>query len=58
MSCSTTEKCNLKKISSVKMRKTMKDLEKKLKVKQNEFINLKEKNDLFESVLRNYQKKI
>ena len=52
-----TDRCILKTFSSVKMRNSMKDLENKLKIKQNEFNDLKEKNDLFENILKNYQKK-
>ena len=44
-------------MTSNKLHKSMKDLEKKLRIKKNQFIELKEKNDLIENTLKRYEKK-
>ena len=54
---SLTDRCNLKKFNSIKYNKSLRDLEKKLRIKQSEYSDLKEKNDLIENILKNYEKK-
>ena len=51
---SNSKRCSLK---SNKLHTSMRDLEKKLRMKKNEIIELKEKNDLIENTLKNYEKK-
>lgn len=44
-------------IKYINLRKEKRDIEKKLRIKENELIELKEKNDLIENILKNYEKK-
>ena len=44
-------------MTSNKLHKSMKELDKKLRIKKNQFIELKEKNDLIENTLKKYEKK-
>ena len=54
---SITDRCHLKKFNPIKYKKSIRDLENKLRIKQNEYIDLKEKNDSIENILKNYEQK-
>ena len=54
---SITDRCILKKFIPIKYKKSLRDLENKLRLKKNEYIDLKEKNDLIENILKNYEQK-